>query len=133
MVVKTKKKLTEEKLKMSVEYTMYQPSEMANFMNALYVYNQQLKTQIVAGEIPRAMPLDLLKLHSAEMSDGKSRTKTWRSFVNVLTASQEAITDILSHIKLKERYNTAINNCLNGQRTECLRPITKIKKLGIQS
>ena len=62
-----------------VEYQMYQPSEMAGFMKAMYAYNLQLKQQIIAGETPIAMPLDLMTLHSAEMTKGKGRTETWHS------------------------------------------------------
>ena len=129
---KNEEKRAEEPIEKKVEYDMYQPSEMAGFMNAMHTYNQQLKAQIVAGEIPTTMPLDLLKLHSAEMSNNKSRTETWQSFVNVFITSQEAVVDTLSNIHLKERYNSAINNCLNCHKTECVGPIPKIKKLLIQ-
>lgn len=130
---KNEKKLSEETVTKSADYTMYQPSEMANFMNAMYTYNQHIKAQIVAGELPSTLSLDLLKLHSAEMSNGKARTQTWQSFVNVFIESQEAIADTLSHVDLKERYNTTIINCLNCHKTECVGPIPKIKKLLIQS
>ena len=129
---KNDEKVVEEPTQLKVEYDMYQPSEMAGFMNAMYAYNQQLKTQIVTGETPSTMSLDLLKLHSAQMSNGKSRTETWQSFVNVFITSQEAVVDTLSNMQLKERYNSAINNCLNCHKTECVGPIPKIKKLLIQ-
>ncbi len=129
---KNEEKTPIEPTQEKVVYQMYQPSEMAGFMNAMYAYNQQLKAQIVAGETPNSMPLDLLKLHSAEMTDGKSRTKNWQSFVNVFIESQEAIADTLSNTDLKERFNTAITNCLNCHKTECTGPIPKIKKLLIQ-
>lgn len=111
---------------------MYQPSEMAGFMNAMYAYNQQLRRQIIAGETPINMPLDLMKLHSAEMSNGKGRTTVWNNFVNVFIESQQAVVDTLSNLQLKERYNAAVNNCLACHKTECVGPIPKIKKLLIQ-
>ncbi|WP_299521357.1 hypothetical protein [Winogradskyella sp.] len=114
------------------ELVMYQPSEMANFMNALYAYNLQLKQQIVNGEMPASIPLDLMKLHSAEMSNGHERTAVWNSFVNVFIESQQSVIDTMSNTQLKERYNTAINNCLACHKTECTGPIPKIKKLLIQ-
>ncbi len=129
---KNEEKAAEESTKKKVVYDMYQPSEMAGFMNAMYVYNQQLKTQIIAGETPSTLPLDLLKLHSAQMSNGKGRTETWNSFVNVFIESQKAVVDTLSNTQLKERYNAAITNCLNCHKTECVGPIPKIKKLLIQ-
>ncbi|WP_299106173.1 hypothetical protein [uncultured Winogradskyella sp.] len=129
---KNEEKAPESATKKVIEYEMYQPSEMANFMNAMYAYNEQLKTKIVAGETPSAMPLDLLKLHSAEMTSGKSRTENWQSFVNVFIESQNTIIDTLSNLELKERFNASINNCLGCHKTECTGPIPKIKKLLIQ-
>ena len=125
-------KKTEETAQKKVEYDMYKPSEMANFMNAMYIYNQQIRDQIIAGETPTSMPLDLMTLHSAEMSDGKGRTPVWNSFVNVFIESQKTIADTLSNVELKQRYNDAITNCLNCHKTECVGPIPKIKKLLIQ-
>jgi hypothetical protein len=121
---------TEEKPKQ--ELIMYQPSEMANLMKVMYAYNLQLKEQIKEGKQPVSMPLDLMKLHSAEMSNGHSRTTTWNSFVNVFIESQHMIADTLSNTNLKERYNNAINNCLACHKTECTGPIPKIKKLLIE-
>jgi len=129
---KNEEKVVEEPTEEKVEYEMYQPSEMAGFMNAMYVYNQQLKRQIVAGETPSTIPLDLMKLHSAEMSNGKGRTPVWNSFVNVFIDSQKAVADTLSNLELKERFNSSINNCLACHKTECVGPIPKIKKLLIQ-
>lgn len=108
---------------------MYQPSEITGFM---YAYNLQLKQQIIAGETSVNMPLNLMKLHSAEMSNGKKWTVVWNSFVNVFIASQKSVADTISNVQLKEKYNTAINNCLACYKTECLGPIPKIKKLLIQ-
>lgn len=114
------------------ELVMYQPSEMANLMNAMYAYNLQLKQQIIDGEVPATMPLDLMQLHSAEMSNGHERTAVWNNFVNVFIESQQSVVDTLSNAQLKERYNAAINNCLACHKTECTGPIPKIKKLLIQ-
>ncbi|NRD19597.1 hypothetical protein HNV08_06025 [Winogradskyella eckloniae] len=129
---KNEQKVAEPTTKIVVEYDMYQPSEMANLMNAMYAYNQQLKAQIVAGETPTHLPLDLAKLHSAEMTDKKGRTAAWNSFVNVFIESQHTIIDTISNVDLKERYNASINNCLGCHKTECTGPIPKIKKLLIQ-
>ena len=129
---KNEEKNIEESIVKTVEYDMYQPSEMAGFMNAMYAYNLQLKQQIIAGETSVNISLDLMKLHSAEMPNGKGRTAVWKSFVNVFIESQKSVTDTISNVSLKERYNVAINNCLACHKTECVGPIPKIKKLLIQ-
>jgi len=114
------------------DYIMYQPSEMANFMNALYAYNEGIKNQIVKGEVPTHMPLDLMTLHSAEMTKGKDRSQAWQNVVDVYIESQKQVADTLSSEDLKLRYNTAINNCLACHKTECTGPIPRIRKLLIQ-
>ena len=129
---KNEEKTKESATKKVVEYDMYQPSEMANFMNAMYAYNLQIKKEILAGEIPAALPLDLMTLHSAEMTNENGRTPAWNSFVNVFIESQNTIIDTLSNLELKERFNASINNCLGCHKTECVGPIPKIKKLLIQ-
>jgi len=112
-----------------VHYEMYQASEMANFMNAMYAYNMQLKNEIVAGETPSLLPLDLLTLHSAEMTKGKQRHENWEHFATTFITSQEAVVDTVLQTNLKERYNTAITNCISCHKTVCTGPIPKIKKL----
>lgn len=124
-------KSTVEEVRKS-ELVMYQPSEMAILMNAMYAYNLQIKQQIVNGEVPTSMPIDLMKLHSAKMSNGHARTNVWNSFVNVFIESQQSVLDTLSNKELKERYNSAISNCLACHKTECTGPIPKIKKLLIK-
>ncbi len=127
-----KKEPTQKSKGKKPELIMHKPSEMAMFMNALYAFNLQTRNQIIVGETPTQIPLDLLKLHSAEMTKGKERTKIWNSFVNVFIESQQAVADTLSSASLKSRYNTAINNCLACHKTECVGPIPKIKKLLIK-
>ncbi|MCA0133711.1 hypothetical protein [Winogradskyella alexanderae] len=129
---KEQEKVEQKTVEKKVEYEMYTPSEMATFMNAMYAYNVQLKQQIIKGETPVVMPLDLMKMHTAEMSNGHGRTPVWNSFVNVFIEAQQSVADTLSNVDLKERYNDAINNCLACHKTECTGPIPKIKKLLIQ-
>ena len=129
---KNEEKITEQPIKKETKYEVYESSEMANLMNAMYAYNLQTKRQIMAGETPVVMPLDLMSLHSAEMSNGHGRTAVWNSFVNVFIESQQSVADTLSNVELKVRYNNAINNCLACHKTECTGPIPKIKKLLIQ-
>ncbi len=129
---KEQEKVEQKTIEKKVEYEMYRPSEMATFMNAMYAYNVQLKQQIMAGETPVVMPLDLMKMHTAEMSNGHGRTPVWNSFVNVFIEAQQSVADTLSNVDLKERYNDAITNCLACHKTECTGPIPKIKKLLIQ-
>ncbi len=114
------------------ELIMYQPSEMANLMNGMYAYNLQIRQQIIDGEIPTSMPLDIMKLHSAEMSNGHARGVVWNSKIDNFIEAQQSIADTLSNTELKQRFNAAISNCIACHKTECTGPIPKIKKLLIQ-
>lgn len=129
---KDNKSVEEETESTNNDFVMYQPSEMANFMNALYAYNQGIKEQITNGEVPTHMPLDLMTLHSAEMTKGKDRSQAWQNVVDVYIESQKQVADSLSSEDLKLRYNAAINNCLACHKTECTGPIPRIRKLLIQ-
>ncbi|MBO3116237.1 hypothetical protein J4050_05725 [Winogradskyella sp. DF17] len=129
---KDNKSVEEETESTNNDFIMYQPSEMANFMNALYAYNQGIKEQITNGEVPTHMPLDLMTLHSAEMTKGKDRSQAWQNVVDVYIESQKQVADSLSSEDLKLRYNAAINNCLACHKTECTGPIPRIRKLLIQ-
>lgn len=129
---KNEEKVTEQPEKKKPALIMHEPSEMAALMNGLYAFNLQAKNQIIAGETPTQLPMDLLRMHSAEMTKGKERTPVWNSFVNVFIESQQAVSDTLSQETFKDRHNSTINNCLACHKTECVGPIPKIKKLLIK-
>ena len=46
---KNEEKIIEKPKEIKVEYDMYQPADMAGFMNAMYTYNLQIKNQIIAS------------------------------------------------------------------------------------
>lgn len=129
---KNKSKEETEPSKEKEAYIMYEPSEMSSFMNGLYAYNQQLKAKVIKGEKLSEVPLDLSKFNTAEMTKGKHRTETFNSHVQVFIDTQKAVVDSLSTIEVKQRYNTAINNCIACHKTECVGPIPRIKKLLIK-
>ncbi|MEO8933446.1 MAG: hypothetical protein ABI295_03995 [Xanthomarina sp.] len=118
-----------EIVKKDVVYEMYQPSEMANLMNEMYAQNLKVKQDIVEGKIPTEFPMDFLKIHTAELSDFKSRNEVFQSFSKLFIESEKEIFNIDSQIPVAERYNNTINLCISCHQTECTGPITRIKKL----
>ncbi|GGG56980.1 hypothetical protein [Bizionia arctica] len=118
--------------KKEVIYDMYQPSEMANLMNEMYAQNLQIKEDILEGKIPTVFPLDFLKIHTAELSDFKSRNETFQSFSKLFIESEKEIFNSNSQIPVKERFNTMVNLCISCHQTECTGPITRIQKLLIK-
>ncbi len=121
-----------EPVKEDIVYDMYQPSEMANLMNEMYAQNLKIKEDILKGNVPLEFPLDFLKIHSAEMSEFKSRNETFQSFSKLFIENEKEIFNTESLIPLEERFNNTINLCISCHQTECTGPIPRIQKLLIK-
>ena len=115
-----------------IVYDMYEPSEMANLMNQMYAHNLKIKQDILAGKTPTEFPMDFMKIHSAEMSDFKSRNETFESFSNVFLNAEREIFNEDSEVPVEERFNNAVNVCISCHQTECTGPIPRIQKLLIK-
>lgn len=113
-------------------YNLYQPSEMALLMDSMYKYNMQLKHDIIEGKIPDQMPMEFMKIHSAEFTKGKSRNETFNSFSKVFLEQQKSIYDSTVTRPVLDRFNATVNVCIACHTTECTGPIPKIKKLLIK-
>lgn len=113
----------------AIVYDMYEASEMANLMNDMYAYNEQLKDSIIAGYEPTHFPLEFLKLHSAELSNFKSRNENFEAFSKLFIAAEQQIFNTDSDRPAADRFNSAINLCISCHQTECSGPIPRIRKL----
>ena len=113
-------------------YDMYQPSEMANLMNEMYLHNEKVKQDILDGKQPTDFPEEFLKIHSAEFTKGKGRNETFESFSKLYIETEKQIYDSTSNVDLKDRFNNAVNLCIACHQTECTGPIPRIKKLLIK-
>lgn len=113
-------------------YDMYTPSEMANLMNEMYAYNQQLKKDIINGKIPTEFPEKFLNIHTAQLSDFKSRNETFKSFSNLYIQAEKEVFNPNSEVPIETRFNTAVGVCISCHTTECTGPIPRIKKLIIK-
>ncbi len=72
-----------------IEFDLYEPSEMANLMNDMYMYNLAVKDSILNGFTPSHFPMEFLEIHKAEMTNGKSRNAVFNSFSEVYLKAQE--------------------------------------------
>jgi len=111
------------------EYDLYQPSEMATYMNVIYDLNETLKKDIQNGKTPAGFPDEILNIHSAEMSGDKDRNTTFESFSHLFVERVQILYDTTSTVPLKDRYNDVINLCLSCHQTQCPGPIPRIQKL----
>ena len=113
-------------------YDMYESSEMANLMNEMYNYNLKIKKEILNGENPKEFPIDFLKIHSAELSDFKSRNETFLAFSKLFVDAEREAFNLESITPIEQRFNNAVGICISCHQTECTGPIPRIKKLLIK-
>lgn len=110
-------------------YEVYQPSEMSSLMKGMYAYNEQIKRDIKEGNTPSEFPEEFLKIHTAEMSETKSRTDNFQLYSGKYIQAQRLVFVEDSTASLVKRHNDAIGMCISCHKTECTGPIPKIKKL----
>jgi hypothetical protein len=113
-------------------FDLYEPSEMSIYMNTMYALNEEVKRKIVAGKDPGVFPKEVMEIHTAVLSDFKSRNETFEAYSKLFVEKEASIFDSLSALPVKQRYNDAINLCISCHRTECLGPIPRIQKLLIK-
>ena len=113
-------------------YKVYQPSEMSSLMKGMYAYNEQIKNDIEAGKAPSEFPKEFLNIHSAQLSETKSRTDNFNLYSNRFIEAQQLVFIEDTTTPVSQRYNNAIGMCISCHKTECTGPIPKIKKLLIK-
>jgi cytochrome c553 len=113
-------------------YDMYEPSEMANLMNAMYDYNLTIKKKILNGEVPQDFPLEFMKIHSADLSDFKYRNETFEAFSTLFINAEKEVFNQDATQSIEERFNNAVGICISCHQTEFTGPIPRIKKILIQ-
>ena|SRR5690606_21215052 len=111
------------------KYDLYEPSEMSNYMNAIFEIHEQMKTDILEGKPPEGFPDEILDIHTAHLSNFKERSPNFEAFSHLFVESVEFVYDTKTAVPLKQRYNDAINVCISCHQTECMGPIPRIKKL----
>jgi hypothetical protein len=98
----------------------------------MFLVNDSIKMQVIAGEIPEKFPSEFLAIDSAVMSDTKSRNEIFEAYSKVLIDNQKDLFDTSVEVPLVDKYNNTINTCLACHKTECVGPIPKIEKLLIR-
>ncbi|MCK5400779.1 MAG: hypothetical protein KAJ28_04025 [Flavobacteriaceae bacterium] len=121
----------EEIAKKETVYEMYKPSEMAILMNDMYLFNEKVKAQIIAGEELEEFPSKFLKIHTAKLTKPSGRDDFFNAFSELyIDQGQEVFNTNKNDQVLK--YNIAINTCVSCHQQKCTGPIPKIKKLLIK-
>ncbi|PHR71580.1 MAG: hypothetical protein COA67_06075 [Lutibacter sp.] len=113
------------------ELVMYNPSELTLLMEEIYTKNEQVKAQILDGELPSAFPEKFLKIHSAVMTEQFERDETFDILADNFVKSQRSIYSSTPET-VKKNFNTSINLCVACHQNTCTGPIPRIKKLLIK-
>jgi len=111
------------------QYEMYVPSEMAIHMNYMFDIQENIKNQIKSGNTPKDFPEEILKIHTAKLSDFKERNQNFEAFSHLFVERFELIFDTTTLVPIEQRYNDVVNLCISCHQTECAGPIPRIQKL----
>ncbi|CAM1360618.1 conserved hypothetical protein [Tenacibaculum litoreum] len=121
----------EKKEEQKEELIMYQSSEMAALMNAMYEGNMTIKNKILEGESIGEFPENYLNIHSAVLTDPADRNASFEAFSKQYIQNLQQVYSG-SKDSLKQNFNQAVNSCIACHKTTCTGPIPRIKKLLIK-
>ncbi|WGH75040.1 hypothetical protein P8625_13305 [Tenacibaculum tangerinum] len=121
----------EEQKEPKQELVMYQSSEMAALMNAMYEGNMTIKNKILEGESIGNFPETYLNIHNAVLTDPADRNASFDAFSKLYIQNMQQVYSG-SKDSLKQNFNQAINSCIACHKTTCTGSIPRIKKLLIK-
>lgn len=127
---KAEETIANNKEEVNEPFQLYQMSEMASFMEEIYAEHQVLKEQIVNGKTPDSLSYDLLKLHTATMTDSSDYDEQFKNMAKVFVVYEEKI--VSDPANAKANYNQAVQLCISCHQLKCTGPIPRIKKLLIK-
>jgi len=113
------------------ELIMYQSSEMAALMNAMYEGNMTVKNKILEGDSIGNFPDIYLNIHDAVLTDPADRNASFEAFSKLYIQNMQQVYSG-SQDSLKQNFNQTINSCIACHETTCRGPIPRIKKLLIK-
>ncbi len=121
----------EEKKQPKETLVMYESSEMAALMNAMYESNMTVKNKILNSEAIGSFPQTFLNIHSAVLTDPADRNASFEAFSKLYIQNMQQVYNG-SKDSLEQNFNKAINSCIACHETMCTGPIPRIKKLLIK-
>ena len=120
---------TQETTPKKKEYQLVQPSEMSKLMNQMYDLNEQIKAELMAGELTASYTSVFENIHKATLTDPTDRDVMFDGFAKAFVQNQQAIFEVEGLEAQKEQYNVAIETCIACHSKKCVGPIPRIKKL----
>lgn len=122
-----------EKKKSSFE-KMYEFSEMALLMEDMYSDLEKIRPNVIENKDIGTLSPNLIKIHTAEMTNTFERTFEFERFSNLLIETQKKLYDSQPNSQRIELYNNVVQACLVCHKSPvgCEGPIPRISGLLIQ-
>jgi len=115
----------------SSSFEMYQMSEMATFMEQMYVDNQRIKQKIETGEFDFGeFPEYYSKLYTATFTDPSDLDDFYLEEAKNFLKLQEIIYTDTTNIKTN--FNNMVTSCIECHHVKCALAIQRIEKLYIK-
>lgn len=112
------------------KFKMYEMSELAALMEQMYAENEQLKQRIIKGDTVGSFPQQIIKIHSAAMTDESDRDAFFKENAANFIKAQELI--YKDPKNAKQHFNDAVSACIQCHEGKCGGPIPRIEKLYIK-
>ncbi len=109
---------------------MYQMSEMAAFMEQMYVDNKRLKDRIQNGDTIGKFPKYFLKIYKAKFTDETDNDLFFKQKAKEYIEAQQLIYSEPKNVR--ENFNAGVDACLKCHENKCSGPVSRIKKLYIK-
>lgn len=104
---------------------------MAMMMRAMYKQGEELKKQLIAGEIPDSTAYAFLHFHTVEPTNAKVLEPNFYAKAEAFRNAYEAIFKSSTPELRIESYNIMVSACVNCHEDYCTGPIKKINKLTV--
>ncbi|SMC91434.1 hypothetical protein [Moheibacter sediminis] len=113
---------------------IYEFSEMALLMEDMYSDMEKIRPNVIENKNIGALPPNLIKIHTAKMTNTFERTFEFERFANLLIETQKQLYDSKSNVKKVDLYNNVVNACLVCHKSPvgCDGPIPRIQGLLIK-
>lgn len=113
---------------------IYEFSEMALLMEDMYSDMEKIRPNVIENKSIGTLPPNLIKIHTAKMTNTFERTFEFERFANLLIETQKQLYDSEQNEKRILLYNNVVNACLVCHKSPvgCDGPIPRIQGLLIK-
>lgn len=127
-------KETDPDKKQSSFEKIYEFSEMALLMEDMYGEMEKIRPNVIENKDIGVLPPNLIKIHTAEMTNTFERTFEFERFANLLIETQKQLYDSEPNKERIALYNNVVNACLVCHKSPvgCDGPIPRIQGLLIK-